>query len=93
MNSIPAAARNSSPVRCVEVPLPDEASASLPGLQWLIVPAFYSVKEASHVFIHWMDIVAPIGLFGLWVGFFAHQLGRKPLMPIEAAKLATGGHH
>ncbi len=62
-------------------------------LQWLIVPAFYSVKEASHVFIHWMDIVAPIGLFGLWVGFFAHQLGRKPLMPIEAAKLATGGHH
>ena len=62
-------------------------------LQWLIVPAFYSVKEASHVFIHWMDIVAPIGLFGLWVGFFAHQLGRKSLMPIESAKLATGGHH
>ena len=62
-------------------------------LAWLIAPAFHEVEEASHHFIHWMDIVAPIGLFGLWVGFFVHQLGRRSLMPIEAAKLATGGHH
>jgi hypothetical protein len=62
-------------------------------LTWLIAPSFHEVEEASHHFIHWMDIVAPIGLFGLWVGFFVHQLGRRSLMPIEAAKLATGGHH
>lgn len=62
-------------------------------LAWLIVPAFLEVAEASHHFIHWMDIVAPVGLFSLWIGFFAHQLGRRSLMPIEAAKLATGGHH
>jgi hypothetical protein len=62
-------------------------------LTWLIAPAFHEVQEASHHFIHWMDIVAPIGLFGLWTGFFVHQLTQRPLMPIEAAKLATGGHH
>jgi hypothetical protein len=65
----------------------------LADLTWLIVPAFQEVHEASHHFIHWMDVVAPIGLFGLWIGFFVHQLGRRSLMPIEAAKLATGGHH
>jgi hypothetical protein len=62
-------------------------------LVWLIVPAFHHTEDASHHFIHWMDVAAPIGLFGLWVGFFVYQLGRKSLMPIEAAKLSTGGHH
>ena len=62
-------------------------------LTWLIAPAFHEVQEASHHFIHWMDIVAPIGLFGLWTGFFIHQLGQRSLMPVEVAKLATGGHH
>jgi hypothetical protein len=62
-------------------------------LAWLISPGFYEVAEASHHFIHWMDVVAPIGLFGLWTGFFIHQLGRQSLMPVEVAKLATGGHH
>ena len=62
-------------------------------MAWLIAPAFHEVEEASHHFIHWMDVVAPIGLFGLWTGFFVHQLGQRSLMPIEVAKLASGGHH
>lgn len=62
-------------------------------LAWLIAPAFHEVEEAGHYFLHWMDVAAPVGLFGIWVGYFAYQLGRRSLMPIEAAKLATGGHH
>ncbi|MBM3795595.1 MAG: hypothetical protein FJW31_16400 [Acidobacteria bacterium] len=62
-------------------------------LAWLIAPAFHEVEEAGHQFLHWLDVVTPVGLFGLWAGFFAYQLGRKSLMPVEAAKLPTGGHH
>lgn len=64
-------------------------------LTWLIAPAFQHGDggHGGQHFIHWLDIVMPIGLGGLWVGFFAYQLGRRPLMPVEAVKLAAGGHH
>lgn len=66
-------------------------------LTWLIAPAFQHIgaeAEGHHIaFIHWLDIVTPIGIGGLWVGFYSFQLGRRPLMPVEAVKLAAGGHH
>jgi hypothetical protein len=45
---------------------------------WLTVPEFHGGAFR----IHWMDIVLPIGLGGLWLAFFAYQLKARPLLPI-----------
>ena len=52
-------------------------------LFWLIVPAFY--PEGVH--IHWMDIVAPISLGGVWLAMFIRQLGERPLLPLHDPNL------
>lgn len=47
-------------------------------LIWMTGPEFHE----SAFWIHWMDVVMPIGLGGLWLAFFAHQLKARPLLPI-----------
>ena len=61
-------------------------------LIWLTGPDFYQGAFR----IHWMDVLMPIGLGGLWLAYFAYQLKARPLLPIgdpffEEA-LAPGGH-
>ena len=46
-------------------------------LFWLITPAF----SAHHVQIHWLDIVAPVGIGGIWIGLFVRELKGHPLLP------------
>jgi hypothetical protein len=48
-------------------------------LLWMIAPTFMG----EHFHVSWMDVVAPVGFGGLWLGFFAWQLGRRPLIPIN----------
>jgi len=48
-------------------------------LFWMITPNF----TREHFHISWMDVVAPIGIGGLWLGFFARTLKRRPLIPIN----------
>ena len=48
-------------------------------LFWMIVPEFGS--EGFH--ISWMDVVAPLGIGGIWLAMFAWQLNKRPLMPIN----------
>lgn len=48
-------------------------------LFWMIVPNF--TKETFHV--SWMDLVAPIGIGGLWLANFARNLRQRPLIPIN----------
>lgn len=61
-------------------------------IMWYVAPSFHEVEEAGHFMPHWMDFAAPIAVGGLWVGFFAWQLGKRSLEPVEAYRLA-GGHH
>jgi hypothetical protein len=61
-------------------------------LIWLTGPEFHE----GALRIHWMDLLMPIGLGGLWLAYFAHQLKARPLLPIgdpflEEA-LAPSGH-
>jgi len=61
-------------------------------LIWLTGPDFYQGAFR----IHWMDVLMPIGLGGLWLAYFAYQLKARPLLPIgdpflEEA-LEPGGH-
>lgn len=61
-------------------------------LIWMTGPEFHEGAFR----IHWMDVIMPIGLGGLWLAYFAHQLKARPLLPIgdpflEEA-LAPSGH-
>ncbi len=45
-------------------------------LFWLIAPA-----HSQHFHLSWMDVLAPVGLGGIWVAAVIWQLGRRPLIP------------
>ncbi len=47
-------------------------------LFWLTMPAL-----RPSLTVHWLDIVTPLALGGLWVAFFAWQLKRKALLPLR----------
>jgi len=46
-------------------------------LYWMTKPEFTARAVPS-----WLDIVVPIGLVGLWLGFFAMNLKQRPLLPV-----------
>jgi len=52
-------------------------------LYWVLKPAFFHNEPGNHTFISWMDIVAPIGIGGIWFWFFLWQLGKRALIPIN----------
>ena len=58
-------------------------------LFWMTRPEFTSSALPT-----WLDIVVPIALIGLWVGFFAYNLQQQPLLPLGDPKLAEAiAHH
>jgi hypothetical protein len=46
---------------------------------WLVAPTFPHRGFA----IHWMNIVIPVGLFGIWLFLFVRQLRSRPLLPLN----------
>ena len=54
-------------------------------LLWVVVPNF----TGAHFQISWMDIVAPIGLGGIWLAAFSRQLRSWPLMPLNDPQLPS----
>lgn len=52
-------------------------------LFWLIAPKFS--KGDFH--LSWTDVVAPIGIGGLWIAFFLWQLKQRPLIPFNDPQL------
>lgn len=58
-------------------------------LYWMTRPEF-----TSRAWPTWLDIVVPVALIGLWVGFFAMNLKQRPLLPLGDPKLAEAiAHH
>ncbi|HEX6186996.1 MAG TPA: hypothetical protein VFZ40_02855 [Pyrinomonadaceae bacterium] len=60
---------------------------------WLVEPTY----SHGHFVFNWMDFVAPIAIGGLWIGTFAWQLQKRPLLPIndpqlEQALVPQAGH-
>ena len=65
------------------------------GVNRHLLPAGES--HAAHLFIHWLDLAAPIGIGGIWLWLFLTQLAQRPLLPIRDPQLAqalehAGGH-
>jgi hypothetical protein len=52
-------------------------------LYWMTRPEFTSSPLPD-----WRDIVVPVALLGLWVGFFALNLKQRPILPLGDPKLA-----
>ncbi len=48
-------------------------------LFWLIMPAFNN----HELQIHWLNIVAPIGIGGIWIALFVWQLKDHSLLPLH----------
>jgi hypothetical protein len=48
-------------------------------LFWTLAPSF----AAGQFHLNWMDLVAPIGMGGLWLAAFAWALRQRPLIPIN----------
>ena len=44
---------------------------------WLVMPAFFP----GQLHVHWLDIVAPIAVGGLWLAACLWQLQRRSLLP------------
>ncbi len=61
-------------------------------LFWWVMPEFHKAGFA----IHWLDIVTPIALGGIWVYFFIGELLKRPLLPVGdpglQGALEHGGH-
>jgi len=59
---------------------------------WLLGPE----HGQELVAVHWLDIVAPVALGGIWVALFLWQLGTRPLLPLGEPTLeeaiAQGRH-
>jgi hypothetical protein len=53
-------------------------------------------EAQSHLFLHWLDLAAPLAVGGLWVWMFLTQLAKRPLLPVGdpylLASLEEGGH-
>ena len=54
-------------------------------------------EHASRIFVHWLDLAAPLAIGGLWVWMFFTQLARRPLVAFADPHLrdaleATGGY-
>ena len=50
---------------------------------WIVGPGF----GRSGFQVHWMDIVAPIGIGGIWVAVFIGQLKGKSLAPVHDSRV------
>jgi hypothetical protein len=54
-------------------------------------------EHMSHIFVHWLDLAAPLAIGGLWVWMFFTQLAQRPLLAfadpyLRNALESTGGH-
>ena len=52
-------------------------------LYWMTRPEFTPRAVPT-----WLDIVVPVGLIGLWLGFFAMNLKQRPLLPVGDPNLS-----
>ena len=57
-------------------------------LFWMTRPEFTSRAMPT-----WLDLVLPIALGGLWLGYFAFNLKQWPLLPLGEPKLAEAIEH
>ncbi len=50
-----------------------------------LMDVWWSVEPTLHptIRLHWMDVLAPLGIGGIWIAVFVWQLKAKPLLPLH----------
>lgn len=56
---------------------------------WMITPLFHSQGFA----IHWLDLVAPAGIGGIWLWWFFREVAAEPLLPLHDPYLQEAFEH
>ena len=56
---------------------------------WVVMPAF----DPQGPTFHWLDVVAFIGVGGVWMTIFAWQLKGRPLVPLHDQALLGVAEH
>jgi hypothetical protein len=46
---------------------------------WMVAPSFYPAR----FHLHWLDIVAPVGIGGVWLAAFIRYLQARSLLPLH----------
>ncbi len=52
-------------------------------LFWIVAPNFHPEKLS----LHWMDVLAPLGIGGVWIAAFLWQLKGHALLPLQDPRL------
>jgi hypothetical protein len=64
-------------------------------LFWLVAPdagpTQHGIARALHV--HWMDVAAWLGIGGVWLLYYVHQLRSRPLLPLGEPDLGAVSVH
>jgi hypothetical protein len=55
---------------------------------YLVVPNFPDTTIAEH----WMDLLTPLAVGGLWLAYFLHELKRSPLLPLHDPSRESAVH-
>ena len=58
-------------------------------LYWMVTPAFHP----SGLSVHWMDVLLPVGMGGIWVAYFVHQLKSRPILPLRDPRMVEAFEH
>ena len=53
-------------------------------------PAF---AQEGGFHLHWMDLLAPVGIGGVWLSHFFRQLGKRPLLPVNDPEMQEALAH
>jgi hypothetical protein len=54
-------------------------------------------EHGGHIYVHWLDLAAPLGIGGIWVWMFFTELAKRPLLAVGDPYLreslqSSGGH-
>jgi hypothetical protein len=54
-------------------------------------------EHGGSIYLHWLDLAAPLGIGGIWVWMFFTELAKRPLLaagdPYLRESLQSGGGH
>ena len=64
---------------------------TLADVYWLVVPAFENERKSPQ--LHLSDLLAVIGIGGIWVGTYIWQLKKMPLLPLHDPRFEGALQH
>jgi hypothetical protein len=58
-------------------------------LMWIVMPSYYQRGFR----LSWLNFSAPLAIGGFWIAMFVRELGKRPLLPLQAPNLERALKH